>query len=144
MAFRQQSGDYGIMSKHPRTEAHSEIQEAVGRRMAWVRELVEPNRSEAARMIGVDSSTLFKIESGDRAPSIFNVIEFANRFRVSPDFLLRGNLISETNQELALLLAARHPELVEQLQRKASDTGSVQTDGRPIPPTTPTHTGPLS
>lgn len=128
------------MSKTARPQAYSEIQKGIGQRIAWVRELVEPNRSEAARMIGTDPSTLTKIENGERAASIFNVIELANRFRVSADFLLRGKLVSETDHELALLLAARHPELVHQLQRKALDKGTPPASDMPARPMKPART----
>ena len=101
------------MSSRKRGPSHSEVQAIVGRRIEWARELVEPNRSAAARLIGVDPSTLAKIEAGERAPSIFNILAFANHFRVSADYLLRGSLTGPgMDTEMALRLAAAHPELV--------------------------------
>ena len=107
------------MSKNARPESYSLVQKGVGQRIAWVREILMPNRSELARLMGIDPSTLAKIEDGDRAPSIFNVIDIANRFRVSTDFLLRGLLVAQMDHQLALELAARHPELV---LNRATDT----------------------
>jgi transcriptional regulator with XRE-family HTH domain len=125
------------MAKTSRPDAFTQVQKGVGQRIAWVREIVMPNRAEAARLIGVDPSTLAKIESGDRAPSIFNVLEIANRFRCSTDFLLRGLLTAQTDMEMALALAARHPELVlppeyrEERMGSGTDAGTHQPPKRP-------------
>lgn len=119
------------MSKHARPEAYSIVQKGVGTRIGWVREILMPNRSELARLMGIDASTLAKIEDGTRAPSIFNVIEIANRLRVSTDFLLRGLLTARTDEELALELAARHPDLV--LQRARNDRSKDMDPASDIP-----------
>lgn len=79
--------------------------------MQWARDLVEPNRAAFARILGVDTSTLTKIEQGERAPSIFNVRDYANRLRVSTDFLLFGKLVG-LEQEMERRLIALHPEIV--------------------------------
>jgi len=125
------------MSRQPRPEAYSVVQRGVGERIRWVRETVIPNRSEAARVLGIDPSTLAKIESGERPPSIFNVIEIANRFRVSTDFLLRGLLVARTDQELALTLAAKHPELVLPPEHMRTDTDTDRGADKSPPPRTP-------
>ncbi len=95
--------------------------------MKWARELVEPNRSEAARVLGVDTSTLTKIEAGTRAPTIFLVIQYANRYRVSTDYLLRGQLKGRMDEEMMLKLAALHPELV--LDQRSTDLGMGTAQG---------------
>ncbi|WP_256887515.1 helix-turn-helix domain-containing protein [Acidomonas methanolica] len=107
------------MAKHKRPDSLATIQRAIGTRIAWARELVIPNQSECARLLGVDASTLNKIEKGDRAPSVFLIAALSNRLRVSTDFLLKGVLNGRTDEELALRLAALHPELV--LQRQDTD-----------------------
>lgn len=117
------------MAKNKRPEAYSAVQKRVGKHIKWVRELKEPNQSAAARLIGVVPSTLNKIEEGDRAPSIFNILEIANRFRCSTDFLLRGKLVPEMDQNLALALAALHPELAPQIERMAQDTDTAPASG---------------
>ena len=114
------------MSKTARPEAYTAIQKDIGERIGWVRELIEPNRYEAARTLGLDPSTLAKIESGDRAASIFNIISIANRYRVTADFLLRGVMSARMDEELALKLAALHPELVLPELGKAARTGTGQ------------------
>lgn len=100
----------------------------------WARELVFPNQSECARLLGVDASTLNKIEKGDRAPSVFLIISLSNRLRVSTDFLLKGVLNGRTDEEMALRLAALHPELVLQQQDKAFHRDRNTSSDMPEPP----------
>src|SRR3954449_7709039 len=73
-------GEQKAVSRTARPEAYSAVQRAVGTRMVWVREALDIRLTEAARLMGVHISPLAKIESGDRAASIFNVIEFSVRF----------------------------------------------------------------
>ena len=99
------------MSKHKRPDAVTAIQRDIGQRILWARELVEPNRSAFARLMGVDRTTLQKIEEGTRAPSVFNVLEISHRLRVSADYILDGSLAG-VDRELAAMLIERHPELL--------------------------------
>lgn len=110
------------MAKEKRPETYTAVQIAVGRRIKWARELVEPNRASFARLMGVDRSTLQKIEDGDRPPSIFNVLDLAHRLRVSPDYILTGSLRG-VDGEMAGMLVARHPELLGS-SRMANDCGT--------------------
>lgn len=103
-------GHDGGMSRTPRPSSYSEVQRQVGQRLLWARELVEPNRAAFARSLGLDRSTVQKIEEGDRPPSIFNVLEFSHALRVTPDYLLTGSMRG-IDGELAARLAAAHPEL---------------------------------
>lgn len=100
------------MAKEKRPEAYSDIQADIGRRIKWARELVEPNRAQFARTLGVDRSTLQKIEDGDRAPSIFNIIDLSHQLRVSPDYILTGDLRG-VDGEVAGHLVRHHPELMD-------------------------------
>jgi transcriptional regulator with XRE-family HTH domain len=100
------------MSNKPRPEAYTEVAQAIGQRIRWARELVEPNRAEFARAMGVDRSTIRDIESGRRPPSIFAVIEISHRLRVSPNYILLGKM-QDVDGELAGRLAVQHPELVQ-------------------------------
>jgi transcriptional regulator with XRE-family HTH domain len=99
------------VAQQKRPESYSAVQAEIGKRIKWARELVEPNRAAFARLMGCDRTTLQKIEDGDRAPSIFNVLDIAHRLRVSPDYILTGSLRG-VDGELAGLLAVHHPELV--------------------------------
>ena len=86
------------------------MQTAIGERIRWARELVEPNRAAFARTLDVDRTTLHKIEDGDRAPSVFLVIQLTHRLRVSTDYILLGTLRG-VDGELAARLLEAHPEL---------------------------------
>lgn len=125
------------MAKHKRPDSLAAVQRAIGTRIAWARELVMPNQSECARLLGIDASTLNKIEKGDRAPSVFLIAALSNRLRVSTDFLLKGILNGRTDEELALRLAALHPELVLQRQGMATHTGKNIPSDTPHPPRKP-------
>lgn len=126
------------MSKEKRPAAYTAIQAEVGARIKWARELVEPNRAEFARLMGVDRSTLQKIEDGERAPSVFNVMDIAHRLHVSTDYILVGSLRG-VDGELAAMLVTRHPELLDG-SRKATDGGTSpkpKKPGRRRPPEDP-------
>lgn len=86
------------------------MQGEIGSRILWARELVEPNRAQFARDLGLDRSTVQKIEDGDRPPSVFNVIDFAHHLHVTTDYILIGSMRG-VDGELAAALAAAHPEL---------------------------------
>lgn len=104
------------MAKNRTPDDIATIQKDIGRRIKWARQLVEPNRAAFARLMGVDRTTLQKIEDGDRAPSIFNVMEIAHRLRVTPDYILLGSL-KGVDGELAARLVALHPELLHSSYR---------------------------
>lgn len=99
------------MSRIARGPAYTEIQRAIGERMRWARELVEPNCAAFARDCGVHPSTLLKVEDGDRAPTVFVIRDYVFRLRVSADFLLFGKL-GGGDRELEALLVAHHPEIL--------------------------------
>ena len=107
------------VTREPRPPTYTAIQKDVGNRIKWARELVEPNRAAFARLMGVDRTTLQKIEDGDRPPSIFNVLDLAHRLRVTPSYILDGSMRG-IDGELAALLVARHPELVTGIPDKAN------------------------
>lgn len=99
------------MSRVSRPQSYTAVQKEIGKRIQWVREMAEPNRAEFARIMGVDKSTLAKIEAGERAPSVFNVLDLAHRLRVSTDYILTGSLRG-VDGEMAALLAHAHPDLL--------------------------------
>lgn len=99
------------MAKTKRPEAVTAIQSGIGARIKWARELVEPNRSAFARLMGVDRSTLQKIEDGHRAPSVFDVLNIAHRLRVPTDYILTGSMAG-VDGELASMIIEAHPEVL--------------------------------
>lgn len=98
------------MSNKARPAAYSAVAKEIGQRILWARELVEPNRAAFARGLGVDRSTIRKIETGERPPSIFAVLALSHQLRVTPDYILIGRM-RDVDGELAAELGARHPEL---------------------------------
>jgi transcriptional regulator with XRE-family HTH domain len=112
------------MSKVKRPEATSVTQREIGDRIALVRQILDRTQKEIADALGIDPSTISKIEDGSRAPSVFNVISLATRFQCSTDFLLRGHLTGRTDEELSLVIVARRPDLAPKLQRRDLDTGT--------------------
>ena len=74
-------------------------------------------QTELAEALGMDQSTLNKIENGKRPPSVFNIIALANRLRISTDYLLRGQLIPQMDQEISLQIAVQRPEAVPPIRR---------------------------
>lgn len=110
-----------ILAKIKRPETYSEIQADIGLRIKWARELVEPNRAEFARTLGVDRSTLQKIEDGSRAPSVFNILEISHVLKVSPDYILTGNL-KGVDGEIAGRLVHGHPELLSVIPSAVEQT----------------------
>lgn len=117
------------MAKEKRPESYSSIQVEIGRRIKWARELVEPNRAAFARVMGVDRSTLQKIEDGDRPPSVFNVLELAHRLRVTEGYILTGSL-KGVDGEMAGLLVKHHPELIAD-SHTATGAGTFETPRTP-------------
>jgi transcriptional regulator with XRE-family HTH domain len=123
------------MSRQKRPAAYSAVQAEIGKRILWARELVEPNGAAMAKAMGIDRSTLQKIENGTRAPSIFNVLDFAARLRLSTDYILRGSM-QGVDGELAAMLVARHPELAPKgpwggMPSTATDAGTSLTPKTP-------------
>lgn len=100
------------MAKTKRPESYTTIQLAIGERCRWVLEETNPNQTTLASELEVDASTINKYLQGTRAQSVFFIRNFAERFRVSTDYLLRGVLTGVEERNLALRLAAKHPELV--------------------------------
>lgn len=124
------------VSSKSRPEAYSIIAKDVGKRIRWARELVEPNRAAFARLMDVDRSTVRDMESGRRPPSIFAVLELSHRLRVTPNYLLLGNL-RDVDGELAARLVRLHPELLAPENNSGSYRKATALN-TPQPPTTPT------
>jgi transcriptional regulator with XRE-family HTH domain len=99
------------MAKSIRDENEEAILQGVGNRIRWVRELAGVSQSELARLYNTDQSKWSKYESGQRKPDPVDMISFCARFDVTMDYIYRGRLAG-CNHELALRLAAEHPELV--------------------------------
>jgi len=92
---------------------------ARGRRILWAREIVEPNRMDFARKLGVDVTTIRNIETGKTNPGLQLAQRMFHALRISLTYVVDGQLTG-VNPELAALLVADHPELAparQSLQR---------------------------
>jgi len=112
------------MAKNKRPAAFGDIQVEIGQRIMWARELVEPNRAEFARTLGIDRSSLCKIEDGKRAPSVFVILDLAHKLRMTTDYFLSGSIIG-CDGEMAARLVKEHPALVAGRRRIGTADGTV-------------------
>lgn len=87
-----------------------EKREARGRRIRWAREIVEPNRLDFARKLGVDVSTIRNIENGKANPGLQLAHRIFHSLRISLSYVVDGRL-NGVDPELATMLVADHPEL---------------------------------
>lgn len=113
------------MAKTKRPESYTDVQTAIGERCRWVLEETNPNQTTLASELELDASTINKYIQGTRAQSIFFIRNFASRFRVSTDYLLFGVLTGVEERNLALRLAAKHPELVLGIEPPQTESDNV-------------------
>lgn len=117
------------MAKAKRPESYTAIQMAIGERCRWVLEETNPNQTALASELELDASTINKYIQGTRAQSVFFIRNFAARFRVSTDYLLCGVLTGVEERNLALRLAAKHPELVLGVDATPAESDNVSRVG---------------
>jgi transcriptional regulator with XRE-family HTH domain len=122
------------MARQAKPEPQRQMLLNVGKRMAMVREIREPNRAAFAERIGVDTSTLTKVETGDRYPTLTLVRDYALRLNVPVDFLL-FNCVQLRAWDPGLLaeLARVHPEIGQPPQ----DTDNSHPGNAPQPGSSP-------
>lgn len=68
------------------------LQQEIGQRIAWARELAKLSQTKFAAMIGTTPQILNKTERGNQPPSIFMLIECAAKLQVTLDYLLTGRM----------------------------------------------------
>lgn len=83
---------------------------ARGERILWARKIVEPNRLEFSRKLGIDATTARDIETGRRNPGVELLYAICHSLRISLDYIVKGSL-KGVDPELALQLVTDHPEL---------------------------------
>jgi transcriptional regulator with XRE-family HTH domain len=112
------------MPRTPKAEPYSQMQVEIGRRLKQVRQFTGDSKAATARMLSVDPSTVAKIEDGTRAASIFFVIEIANRYRVTTDYLLAGVLDRQCHPDMRTKIqAAGEAALARESQQKRRGSG---------------------
>ena len=129
----------------PRIGIEDQKQEALdfGRRLSWVRKLLEITPTRLAADIGVDSSSIRLIERGERMPSVHHMRSMCHVLRISPQYLMWGSL-EGVEHELAAKLKAAHPELNWPGTPTAHDSirsSSMSTARLPMTPTVSTVPG---
>lgn len=100
----------GKLGRPARSSADRALMRQIGERLRWVREELQLTQQQVADMIGLDHSTWCYYEQGKRFPDPLRMPAICARLNVDTDFLLRGSL-NGVERNLAILLAARHPEL---------------------------------
>ena len=117
-----------------------EKQRLRGLRIRWAREIVEPNRLQFARKLGVDVTTIRDIETGKTNPGIELAWRIFHSIRIDLGYVVAGRL-SLVDPELAALLVDAHPEL----RPSRPPAQRVDNPGRALPPSTsPSSDGPTS
>jgi transcriptional regulator with XRE-family HTH domain len=84
---------------------------SLGVRLRWVRDILGMTQEEMARAVGIDQTAWSLYELGKRWPDIAMAMRIAAKLKVSAAYLLEGSL-EGVERDLAIQLAAHHPELV--------------------------------
>ncbi len=98
------------MGRPPRTTADRALMKAAGTRLRWVRDIRGESQEEIAEHVGVHQTTWSLYERGERWPDEFEAARLLGKLKISREYLLEGGL-QGVERELAIQLAARHPEL---------------------------------
>lgn len=98
--------------RYARTDADRQLLRQIGQRIRWAREVLGLTRPQLAEMIGVDVGTWAWYEQGKRFPDLMRIPDICGRLKVDTEYLIRGSLLG-VEKEVAIRLAARHPELVD-------------------------------
>lgn len=98
------------MGRPIRTAEDKALMVWMGQRLRWVREIKGASQAEMAAAIGLHHSSWSLYERGARWPDIFEAMRIVAKLQISIPYLLEGTL-EGVERELAIQLAARHPEL---------------------------------
>lgn len=105
------------MGRPPRTPADRQQMKEIGQRLRWVREALSAiskkrvTQTELASRIGLHQTAWSLYERGERMPDQFEAVRIVAKLRLSMDYLMEGSL-EGLDLDLAIQIAARHPELV--------------------------------
>lgn len=100
------------MGRPPRSVADRQMMAEMGQRLRWVREARGWNQTQAGEVVGVTQTAWSLYERGLRWPDAFEAVRLIAKLKISRDYLLTGDL-GGVERDLAIRLAASHPELVE-------------------------------
>lgn len=71
-------------------EARDRLKEAVGERLRLVRRVLDMPQGEFGRRAGIEANTYNQIEAGKKLPSIETGIALCEQYRISLDWIFRG------------------------------------------------------
>ena len=99
------------MARQRRTSADRELMADMGQRLRWVRDILGKSQAQMAEAVGIDQTAWSLYERGLRWPDVAQAARIVAKLKVSHSYLLEGSL-EGVERELAIRLAAYHPELV--------------------------------
>jgi transcriptional regulator with XRE-family HTH domain len=106
------------MGRPVRSDADRLLMKQMGERLRWIREaLGNPSQEKLATLIGVHQTSWSLYERGLRWPDAFEIVRIISKLKISREYLVEGRL-DGVERDLAIRLAAAHPELVRPI-----DTG---------------------
>lgn len=97
----------------------------MGERLRWVREARGESQDKIATHVGLHQTSWSLYERGLRWPDSFEAVRLISKLKITKEYLLDGTL-DGVDRDLAIRLAASHPELVPP-RNKEPRTGT----GRP-------------
>ncbi len=84
----------------------------IGERLQWVREALGLSQIEISKIVDVHQTTWSLYEKGLRLPDQFQIPRIAGKLKISVSYLL-GEGLDGVERDLAIRLAAQHPQLVD-------------------------------
>jgi transcriptional regulator with XRE-family HTH domain len=100
-----------MLGRPRRSLVDKEQMELMGRRLRWVREAYGKKQQEMAEIVGIHQTSWSLYERGKRWPDQFEAVRLIAKLKITREYLLDGRLLG-IEPELAIRIAARHPELV--------------------------------
>ncbi len=105
------------MGRYARSADDRRLMALMGRRLRWVRDALGLNQTDMARMVGLTQTAWSSYELGRRWPDQFAVVRLLAKLKITREYLLEGDL-SGIDRELAIRIAAQHPELVNPTRKE--------------------------
>lgn len=110
------------MGRPRRTVADRDLMAGAGIRLRWVREARKESQAQIADHVGIHQTAWSLYERGLRWPDDFEIPRLLAKLKISRAYLVEGSL-EGVERDLAIRLAASHPELVAPID-KARHTGT--------------------
>ena len=96
------------------------LQKDMGKRLRWVRKAMgDPPQEALSKMLGLHQTSISLYERGKRMPDQFEAVRIIAKLKISREYLMEGSL-EGVDRDLAIRLAAAHPELVPPIRKDLS------------------------